>query len=171
MKNVIHYMSSLFIYFFLIGNFTFLMPQEEEEYYYEEVPEESAAIGSPSGATPANDQSIQMPPPPTEEQALAPTPEIVAEPLTGPDILQISEGKDAGLMPSGDPQVGKIYEDSEKLAQERQGLIKSMHQTANTLKEKFTDQEAKLDDFYQDFGFNQGQVQELFSPIKEQKLN
>ena len=93
---------------------------------------------------------------------------MVAEVLSGPDIVQLTEDKVA-LVKSDDPKIGTAFDDSEKLRKDRADLIKSMAQAAQSLKDKFTDQEIKIADFYQSFEFEEGKTQKLFAPIKEEK--
>ena len=91
-------------------------------------------------------------------------PPVVAEVLSGPDIVQLSEDKVA-LVKNNNPKITKIFDDGEKLAKDRAALLKSMTDATQALKDKVTDQETKIADFYQSFEFKEGQTEELLTPL------
>ena len=151
-------------------------------------PADATQAMGPAPATPTDGSQTAAPASPTDgsqaattapvavpadgSQAVAPAAPVaapvVAEVLSGPDIVQLTEDKVA-LVKSDDPKIGTAFDDSEKLRKDRADLIKSMAQAAQSLKDKFTDQEIKLADFYQSFEFEEGKTQKLFAPIKEEK--
>jgi len=91
-------------------------------------------------------------------------PAVVAEVLSGPDIVQLSEDKVA-LVKNNNPKINKTFDDGEKLGKDRAALLKSMTDAAQALKDKVTDQETKIADFYQSFEFKEGQTEELLTPL------
>ena len=125
-----------------------------------------ATIQTPdaSSETPTQDMASMAPAAtPTDSSSDAssstpPTADIQPEQMTGPDILELSEDKPGELVPSGNPQVTNLFEQSNVVTEQSNASSNQLWQRAQQFRDQFHQLQIELDNFYEKAGEQQGRI-------------
>ncbi len=122
-------------------------------------------------AQPAAPTEATAPAAPTEETATpltAPAPEVKPEQLKWPETIEIDEGKESTAKTSN-PDIMKLFKKVNAALDKMSSVIDQMLKARTDLYQKFFEQDAKLDDFFQQTQFSTGAIQETIQQTSETK--
>lgn len=122
-----------------------------------QVPDPNAAA-QPAPVTPDPNAAAQPAAPPA-----APAQDVVPDQLTWPDTVDLAENA-PDILPSDDPKIIDLFKECGQLFDAMTAIIDPLVKTRADLYQKYFELDAKLDEFFENIGLDEGVLQGL-SPV------